>query len=65
MMYPHPSGQPNFQLMQEYRLTALVQAGKITQAQKEAILAELSKVQTELKTWAASQGIDESYVIGG
>src|SRR5258708_18901445 len=52
MMQPNPSGQPNYSSMQQRRLSFLVQQGKITQAQADAILAELTKVQNELKTWA-------------
>lgn len=65
MMYPNPSGQPSLMMMQEARLSGLVQAGKITEAQKTAIIAELQKVQDELKAWAQSQGISEAYVVGG
>ena|SRR5215469_5121888 len=59
-----PSGTPDSLSMQQWRLERLVHAGKITQAQADAIIAELEKVQSELKSWADSQGIDESYVLG-
>jgi len=62
---PNPSGMPDYQSMQQRRLSFLVQQGKITQAQADAILTELMNVQTELKNWADSQGINESYVLGG
>ena len=64
-MIQQPSGTPEFSSMQQRRLSYLVQQGKITQAQADAILAELQKVQTELKTWADSEGINEQYVLGG
>lgn len=64
-MSPMPSGMPDMQQMQQHRLSLLVKQGKITQAQADAILAELLKVQNELKTWAASQGINPMYVFGG
>jgi len=64
-MMPRPSGIPDYQSMQQRRLSFLVQQGKITQAQADAILTELTNVQTELKNWADSQGINESYVLGG
>jgi hypothetical protein len=62
---PNPSGQPNFQSMQQYRLNKLVNEGKITQAQEQAILTELTTVQNELTTWAQSQGINPDYVLSG
>lgn len=62
---PHPSGQPNFQSMQQYRLTKLVDEGKITQTQEQEVLTELTTVQNELTTWAQSQGINPAYVLGG
>lgn len=65
VMQPNPSGMPDYSSMQQRRLAYLVQQGKITQAQSDAILAELQKVQTELKTWADSEGISEQYVLGG
>jgi len=65
MMNPSVSGQPDYLSMQQRRLTILVQQGKITQAQSDAILAELTRVQSELKAWAQSQGINESYVLSG
>lgn len=65
MMTPGPSGQPNFQSMQQFRLNRLVQEGKITQIQEQDILAELTTVQNQLKTWAQSEGINPEYVLGG
>ena len=65
MMQPNPSGMPDYTSMQQRRLSYLVQLGKITQAQEQAILAEQTSVQNELKTWAESQGINPEYVLGG
>ncbi len=48
---------------EEGRLNALVAQGKITEAQKTAILAKFKQIQEELKTWAASEGIDPQYVM--
>jgi len=64
-MTPMPSGRPNYQTMQQYRLDQLVKEGKITQTQEQEILTELTTVQNQLKTWAQSEGIDPSYVMGG
>src|SRR5579862_5671295 len=36
-----PSGQPGYQSMQQYRLSKLVNEGKITQTQEQEILTEL------------------------
>lgn len=58
-------GQPNREAMEEARLTGLVQAGKITEAQKQAILTELTKIRQEVEAWAKSQGIDPVYIMGG
>lgn len=81
--------EKQMQQKQEERLTTLVKDGKITEAQKQSILTELSalkkkynpdlmkdmtmdqrkaqrqSMETELKTWANSQGIDISYVRPG
>ena len=77
---PTPSGIPPTGMPQggpqgfsgEARLTQLVQEGKITDAQKAAILREQQTIQAkiqaamdELKAWAKAQGIDESYVTFG
>ncbi len=64
-MQQNPSGMPDYFSMQESRVSSLVQQGKITQAKGDAIIAELQKVHTELISWAAAEGINESYVIGG
>lgn len=48
---------------EEGRLNALVAQGKITQAQKTAILAKIKSLQEELKSWATSEGIDPQYVV--
>lgn len=64
-MQSNSSGMPDSTSIQERRMSYLVQQGKITQAQADAILAELQKVQSELKTWADSEGISEQYVLGG
>jgi hypothetical protein len=64
-MQPTPSGMPDYTSMQQRRLSYLVQQGKITQAQETAIMTELTSVQTELKTWAQTQGINPDYVLGG
>jgi hypothetical protein len=58
------NGSSDYFSMQQNRVNRLVQQGLITQAQGSAIIAELQKVQTELKDWAAAEGINESYVIG-
>jgi len=62
---PDPGGQPGFQSMQQYRLTRLVDEGKITQTQEQEILTELTTVQSQLTAWAQSEGINPSYVLGG
>lgn len=64
-MNPRPSGQPTYQTMQQYRLSQLVKEGKITQTQEQEILTELTTVQNQLKSWAQTNGIDPSYVMGG
>ena len=65
-MQPAPSGTAGsgYLSMQQRRLSFLVQQGKITQAQEQAILTELTTVQNELTSWAQSQGINPDYVIG-
>lgn len=65
-MQPAPSGTSGsgYLSMQQRRLSFLVQQGKITQAQEQAILTELTTVQNELTNWAQSQGINPDYVIG-
>lgn len=55
-----PSGDP--MKMEDGRLLGLVKAGKITEAQRQAILAELKKLHEELLSWAKEQGIDPMYV---
>ncbi len=81
--------QQNMQTREQARLDGLVKAGKITEAQKQAIITEqavlkakynlanyksltpdqrkqqLQAEQAEIKTWAASQGIDPSYLRPG
>ncbi len=56
----------------EARLEQLVKAGKITESQKTAIIAEQKVIQNkieaamnELKQWAKDNNIDESYVSNG
>lgn len=79
----------NMQQREQDRLNKLVQEGKITDAQKQAILSELAALktkynpdnfknlsadqrkqqiqamETELKSWAQSQGINFAYVMPG
>jgi hypothetical protein len=87
---PRPSIDPQaIQDREKQRLDNLVKAGKITQDQENAIIAELASLrekypfntqnnltqeqrktqmqnmQTELKSWAQSNNIDFSYVLGG
>jgi hypothetical protein len=81
--------QQKMQQGEEDRLTKLVQDGKISDAQKTAILNELAALRTkynpanfknmtaeerktqfdneqnDIKSWAASQGIDASYLTPG
>ena len=64
MNMPAKGGSDYF-TMQENRVKRLIQQGLITQAQGDAIIAEQQKVQTELKDWAAAEGINEAYVMGG
>ncbi len=82
------TAQQNMQQRLDSKLTQEVQQGKITDAQKQAILAELSALkskynpssfkgmtvaqrkqafqneQSDLKSWASSQGIDLSLIPG-
>jgi hypothetical protein len=51
--------------MEESRLNGLVQAGKITEVQKQAILTELTKIKQEITTWSQTTGIDPAYIYGG
>lgn len=48
---------------EEGRLNALVAQGKISEAQKTAIIAKMKSIQEELKSWAISQGINPQYVM--
>lgn len=61
-----PSGtEPNSQQIVGNRLQGFVNADKITQAQKQQILTEITKIQTEIKDWSVSTGIDQGYVYQG
>jgi hypothetical protein len=64
-MQPTPSGMPDYTTMQQMRLSFLVSQGKITQAQEQEIMTELTSVQSQLTTWAQSAGINPAYVLGG
>lgn len=59
-----PSGKPDT-TGTENRLQGLVTAGKITQAQEQEILAEITKIQTEIQNWSVSTGLNAGYVYGG
>lgn len=47
------------------RLKGQVKAGKITDAQKQAILAEVQKIRDEIKSWSSSNGVSSSYIYRG
>ncbi len=50
---------------EENRLEGLVKAGKITETQKESILAEVQKIKDEITAWSKSTGLEEGYIYGG
>lgn len=63
--------QAQMQAVWEEKLTSLVDEGKITEAQKQQILAKhqemVTKMQAEreaLEKWAAENGIDLQYLVG-
>ncbi len=53
--------QQEMKALFEQKLTQEVTDGKITEAQKQAILAK----RQELEVWAKDQGIDLKYLFGG
>ena len=48
----------------EGRLQGQVTAGKITQAQEQEILNEVSTIKSEISTWSQSTGINAAYIYG-
>lgn len=61
----HDKRRDEMQTRQDNRLQALVDEGKLTSAQKEALVIKLSemreeheKLRTEFETWASANGID-------
>ncbi len=59
------SGKLEPEQTEEDRLSGLVQAGKITEAQKQAILKEIAKIKAEVEAWSKTNNLDAGYIYGG
>ncbi|MDE2024946.1 MAG: hypothetical protein KGJ07_00455 [Patescibacteria group bacterium] len=60
---PFPTGTTGH-MGEGNRLQGLVTAGKLTQSQEQEITAEVSKLQSEISSWASYTGINAAYVYG-